>query len=845
MKKRAVPAYRHKLPAWTLLLLILSLLALIFWCIVLTREKLLKNANEMGMLLAQSYAMEEENRTSIYSMLLSLESMTIRDALQAGAGEAEVQQKLADCNRQLTELLGSEIIDPYAVLGGRIVAATPWVGDADYDYRTTDWYRRAVQAGGAAVYTDGYPDAVTGKTVVTLACALNDAGDVLAFDILMENFHIHRNRASLPEQSSYFLFDSRDQLIYSLSYMDLDSAEGEAYTRDLVERIRAGQMEAHDSAVRDVDGVRRTVYYYEMSNGWLSVVTIPISMILQDGWDSTVLVLSAFCVLLSVFAIVLVVRGEKNAYAKESLRILGNSYYAIYRIDLKTESYRMIKCSEDVRQAMGVAGSYQHLLDTVKEVVDKRTHEQFEKSLSAENIRTLIARGVHDFGGDYLRYFGQEAKWVNIQVLYSEEMQTDEVLLAFREIDAAKRLELQKRELLENALAAAEKTVEQKAMFFSSASHDMRTPLNAIIGLAGLAQRPDAAPDKVQEYLVKIEHSGRQMLKLVNDVLDMSRLEHGKNSTLNYVPMNIAACVREHTETFREQAALQNKQVRCQCEVEHSGVLCDPARLGQILNNLISNGVKYSEAGASVTVTLREVNHRDGHGKYQLEVADTGIGMSEEFQSHLFEPFAREETFTSRQVTGTGLGMPIVKTLVQQMSGEMTVKSKLGEGTTITVTLPLQTTAGDLPAEKAATLPDTDTLSGRTILLVEDNEINMEVTGECLGMMGARVLPAWNGQEAVEAFAASALGEIDAILMDMQMPVLDGCGAAKAIRALQRKDAATVPIIAVTANVFAEDIARTTAAGMNGHIAKPIDFKQLQAVLHDLLPANGRGPRQG
>src|SRR5699024_5166700 len=232
------------------------------------------------------------------------------------------------------------------------------------------------------------------------------------------------------------------------------------------------------------------------------------------------------------------------------------------------------------------------------------------------------------------------------------------------------------------------------------------------------------------------------------------------------------------------------------------------------------------------------VNHQNGHGKYQLVVEDTGIGMSEEIQQHLFEPFAREQqTFASSKVTGTGLGMPIVKALVQQMSGELTVRSALGRGTTVTITLPLQTSDQGLARpDKQQTLPQQDVLQGRTVLLAEENEINMEVAGECLGMMGARVLPAWNGREAVECFSRSAIGEIDVVLMDMQMPELDGCGASEAIRALDRPDAATVPIVAVTANVFAEDIARTTAAGMNGHIAKPIDFKELQEVLRGLLP---------
>lgn len=824
--------------------LAVSMIALVVLCIWLVREKLLKNANEMGMLLAESYAMEEENRVRVYGMLLEMGALSLSDTLAAGGDAQAVQARLAGYAGQLTEVLGESIIDPYAVIDGQIVAATPWEGDAAYDYAATPWYSQALAAGGDLIYTDGYVDSITGKMVVTLACALNGGrdGDVLAFDILMENFHAHRNRASLPANSSYYLFDSNNQLMYALTAIDTASDSGRAYIQQLVNNIREGDYVGHDSGIRDLSDVYRTVYYYEMSNGWLAVITIPAEDILQEGWDSVVLLMMAVSVALGAAMIGVVLHNNANEHkmrsTRESLQILGDSYYAIYRVNYREGTYETVKGSPDVRDQLGERGDYTHLLDVVKRVVDETTHKQFEMNLSADRIRTLIEEGIYDFGGDYRRNFGGTYKWVNIQVLYNKGLHLDEVLLAFREIDTAKRREIQQRELLEAALAAAEKTVEQKAMFFSNASHDMRTPLNAIIGLSKLARNPDNTPDKVQDYLCKIERSGAQLLTLVNDVLDMSRLEHGKSGSLHYVSMNIAACLREQTEAFCEQAALQDKQVAWVESVEHPQVLCDPARLGQILNNLVSNALKYSEPGARVSVTLREVNHHNGHGKYQLVVADTGIGMSEEFQKHLFEPFAREQQgFASRKVTGTGLGMPIVKTLVQQMSGEMVVRSALGQGTTVTITLPLQTTDEEpAQAEKQAALPEQNVLQGRTVLLAEDNEINMEVAGECLGMMGARVLPAWNGREAVECFSRSTIGEIDVVLMDMQMPELDGCGAARAIRALDRPDAARVPIVAVTANVFAEDIARTTAAGMNGHIAKPIDFQELQAVLRGLLP---------
>ncbi len=247
----------------------------------------------------------------------------------------------------------------------------------------------------------------------------------------------------------------------------------------------------------------------------------------------------------------------------------------------------------------------------------------------------------------------------------------------------------------------------------------------------------------------------------------------------------------------------------------------------------LSNAFKYSEPGDRVTLAVKQFDFQQ-HSKYQFTVEDTGIGMSEQFLHHIFDPYAREARFSVQSVTGTGLGMPIVKSLVQQMSGEITVESTLGKGSCFTVTLPLKTVqaaASEAPARKETTAD----LAGRRVLLAEDNELNMEIAAELLTMSGMEVVQAVNGAEAVERFQASPLGSIQVILMDMQMPVMDGCQAARAIRALDRPDAATVPIIAVTANAFAEDIAKTTEAGMNGHISKPIDFAVLSRTMARLI----------
>lgn len=840
MKESPYRNARKNVPTFIKFFLFLTFILLLAWSIVLVREKILTNANDLGMSLAQSYANEEENRINVYSMLLTSMSISLENGITQELTTDELQKEMADYSAQLENMMSAYIIDPYAVIDGTIIAAVPWEGDDDYSYVSSEWYQRAIAAGDDVIYTDPYTDAITGNKVVTLAKCINENNDVLAFDIFLDNFHIQKNKAYLPEAGTYLLFDSDDEIMYVSGYQAASSEKQQKYYNMLTSYIRQGKLESHNATIKGLDGQSRVVYYSELSNGWLSVITIPIDVILQDGWDRAILILSVICAVLVIVALFIMIRGyfseRKTRQLYETLQILGDSYYAIYRVNFRTNTYVSIKTTDDVKESLGVSGSYQHLLDVLKSVVDKDTHDKFESDLSTESIRKFIDDGIYDFGGDYKRNFNGTYKWVKIQVLYNQALHIDEVILAFREIDNSKRKEIQQYILLENALDAAKKTVQQKTQFFSNASHDMRTPLNAIIGLSKLSQKPDISRERVNNYMRKIQHSGEQLLLLVNDILDVSRLEHGKGNFMNYSSMDICKCVKDNVATFYEQASQEHKKLSESYDVRYSVVNCDSARLGQILNNLISNALKYSHEGAQIEVSLKELNHQPGHSKYQLIVRDTGIGMSKEYLERIFEPFTREATFTSNKVSGTGLGMPIVKTLVQQMSGEITIESEPGMGTTVTIILPLQNLEDNYYPKEAPKIQELSfTLENKTLLLAEDNEINMEVACECLRLAGANVLTAWNGQEAVEVFQSKREGEIDAILMDMQMPVMDGCEAAKAIRQLDRPDARTVPIIAVTANVFAEDIARTTAAGMDAHIAKPIDFKQLISILDSCI----------
>ena len=520
----------------------------------------------------------------------------------------------------------------------------------------------------------------------------------------------------------------------------------------------------------------------------------------------------------------------------ETVRVLGNSYYALYRVDYQKETYEMIKGSDYVRGRIPPTGPYEDLLRTAGEVIEPDAFRDFAESLSAKNIRSLVSRRVRNFGGDFLRRFGDEMRWVNVRVLFDESLAPEEVVLCFQEVEEEKQRQLRERRLLEDALELARQNETSKQSFFSNMSHDMRTPLNAIVGLSELAGEHTGDREKVAEYLQKINTASRQLLNLINDILDMSRVEHGK-VTLTTKEFDLPQCVEECVESFRFQAEGEGKRLTLDLDVRDARVMGDPFRISQLLNNLLSNAVKFTSRGDSVQVSVTQVDQGE-RAKYRFVIADTGIGMSREFLPRLFEPYSREMRFTSRQISGTGLGMPITKALVAQMDGEIQVESEQGVGTTFTLVLPL---AGAEPAEApapAAEAPEEAfSLEGKRILLAEDNEVNMEITTEILSMRGVEVVQAWNGREAVERFSEAEPFAFDAVLMDMQMPEMDGCAAARQIRALRRPDARAVPIIAVTANAFAEDVAATTAAGMDAHVSKPIDFNILCRTLERLTAA--------
>ena len=818
--------------------------------ILLIRTALLRNAREAGTALSASCAAEEEGRLSVYETLLNFGVASLDSRLAAGESRQEIRDFVGMYFRRVDSVLGSGVVDPYVVLDGEILAANPWEWDAEYDYAAAPWYTQARSAEGRVIFTDVYTDAVYGRPVVTAAQSCAQDGAVMAFDILPE--HLSFEAAELKEEESFFLCDGKGTAVYQKTALELPQEEVQAYLTSLVERISSGELEG-GGAVRDMDGRRRAVYYTRLDNGWYSIVTVPYGVILGELWQVGWALLLMFAVsLLALFALARREQhlGERARRANETAQVLGNTYYALYRVNYERETYEMIKGSDYVRSRIPAFGPYGELLRTAGEVVEAEAFRDFTKSFSCENIRQLVDRQVSDYGGEFLRRFGGEYRWVSVRVLFDSALEAQEVVLCFREVEREKERQLQERRLLEDALQLAKQNEQSKQAFFRNMSHDMRTPLNAILGSSELARQHLDEPQRAAGYLDRIDSSGRYLLGLINDILEMARMEHGQVQ-LESRPFDLRKCVDDCLAAFRIQAGREGKALRENFAAGPETVVGDERRIQQILNNLLSNAFKFTPAGGEITLSVRQTEPGE-YGRYEFAVADTGIGMSPEFLRRIFEPYAREMRFGDRAASGTGLGMSITRSLAALMGGEIQVESEPGKGSRFTVVLPLpsaepgQAEPAAEAAARAAARPDAGafTLEGLSLLLAEDNEINMEITTEMLAARGVRVAQAFDGTEAVELFRQSAPFAFDAVLMDMQMPGLDGCAAARQIRALPRADAQSVPIIAVTANAFAEDVAATAAAGMDAHISKPIDFKKLAQALEQLLCAGGKGNKR-
>ena len=528
----------------------------------------------------------------------------------------------------------------------------------------------------------------------------------------------------------------------------------------------------------------------------------------------------------------------REARHAEVISALATVYTTIFQVSLVDYSYEVIKSVELMHSTVAKTGNIVSVLDVI--LVAFMEPEMRDDMALFLDVHTLSER-MGDLDTVMTEYKNPAGRWFEARFIAKRrdaDGRVTEVLYCARDINDEKRRELDLRDRLQEAATEARRANQSKTSFLRRMSHDIRTPLNGIIGMLHVSERYADDPAKLGECHEKILRSADYLLDLVNNVLDISKLESGALE-LEHKPFHLGELLLKSLPVIDTNAAEHGVTFiggRDASHIEHYNVVASPVHLNRILMNLASNAVKYNRPGGTVSVYCDEVGCDGKRATYQFVCEDTGLGMSEEFQKRAFEPFTQEGKQTITTFSGSGLGLSIVRDIVEMMDGTIDLTSKENVGTRFVITLPLELDQAAETAAAPAPARDVD-LSGRRALLVEDNELNREIAHIMLEEQEIVITEAKNGQEAVDAFASAAPGTFDFVLMDVMMPVMDGLEATRRIRALDHADAASVPIIAMTANAFAEDKRACLEAGMNAHVGKPIDVAVLREAIATALGA--------
>ncbi len=542
----------------------------------------------------------------------------------------------------------------------------------------------------------------------------------------------------------------------------------------------------------------------------------------------------------------------KNRY-KDVIRALSDDYFAIYLVDICRNIIETVRAGDkllpQVADSIGSRASYS---GTIARYVENYVHPEDKERVAEGMSLRDAARRLAEEKVFYLRYrrvCGDICEYTEFKMMdVSEEQDASRGVLAVRSVDSEVQKDLEQQSLLREALTQAQYASRAKTVFLSNMSHDIRTPMNAIVGFSSIAAKHLEDAKRVEDCLIKIQAASGHLQSLINDILDMSRIESGK-----MVVKEEKCSLPELTHSVLSviQPQLRTKKLRFSArtiDVHNEIVYTDALKLRQILVNILGNAVKFTQPGGSICFTVQQSpSSLEGRARYRFIISDTGIGMSREFQKHIFEPFERETTSTLSQTEGTGLGMSITKSIVDAMAGSITLESVQGEGSTFTVELDIKILADLLGQDSAESnsgtdgeeagqlFPDRDRFVGARVLLVEDNELNREIATELLSEEGFLVECAENGAKAVSMLEKSEEDYYRLVLMDIQMPVMNGYDAARRIRNMKREDLSGLPIIAMTANAFEEDKETALKCGMNDHVSKPINVDDMLEKIGRLL----------
>ena len=548
-----------------------------------------------------------------------------------------------------------------------------------------------------------------------------------------------------------------------------------------------------------------------------------------------------FKIILGFYSVDEIMKKEQEIeLQREIIEGLGKEYFSVLAVDLDKDLVFSYRESEETGKIFldfcrKCGNRWSKMVPFyAKTMVADNTNGEFEKQLDLEVLRSQ----EEDFSMTYEFKSETGIKYYQARVAYVKKIDgTRMAVVGTRDIDSLIKKERMQEEKLKKAYAAAENANKAKTEFLNNMSHDIRTPMNVILGYNQLMKSQLTEP-KQFDYQKKIEQSGKLLLSIINNVLDMARIESGKMKVDENYEV-VGEIIDEIISTFSSKAKEKEIHLSGSIQVTHRNVLCDGTKIREIYVNLVSNAIKYTQRGGNVTITVEEMPcEKEGYIKIKGEVEDTGIGMSKEYLPTLFEPFSREHNTTIGKVGGTGLGMSVVKRMIDLMGGSIEVKSELGKGTVFTFTLMHKIADEKYYCQKMETAdaPDMkENLRGKHVLLAEDNDLNAEIAIAVLEETGLIIERVEDGIQCVNRIEQMPSGTYDLILMDIQMPNMDGYKATQCIRHLDDKKKAEIPIIAMTANAFAEDVQAALNAGMNEHVAKPIDVEKLEEVILSVL----------
>lgn len=708
------------------------------------------------------------------------------------------------------------------------------------NYKDRAWYINAIQNPGTSVFSEVYKDMITKRDVATASISLPDNKGVLAIDLHTDTLGTNKffNQHTLDTKMN-FLIDDKGEIIAFYSKDNKSFNEYSAFLNEIKHKILSLHNGYGFFKLTYNNSDKYSIFYKQNPRTKYYSITVIDDNVMHSAIEDEY---TKYVIIFIILAFAVTISYIDGYYLKKraddsdnTVDMLGYIYYCIYRVNLDNNTYSIIRSTGSVCK-IRPNGMYEDFFKKYVETLDEASKVEFIDTFSLDRLKAMAKSSSFNMDKYVHKIDNGENKWINIRIIRNTEISQNSILLCFKECGSEREQELAHIELLEEAVEALKESAAAKRILYSSVSHDMRTPLNCIIGISELMALNIDDKQKLLDYIEKIKISGSQLLTLISNFLEMAQSE-SKALDYSLVEFNLENKINEISSLFHTVAERDNKEFIVDFNVTHKNIKGDANKLMHILSNILSNAFKYTKDDGIIKFTVRE-NTVPSIPRFQFIIEDNGIGMSEDFLKTIFTPFNRENRNDTRNITGAGLGLSIVNSQVKHMNGDIKVESQYEKGTIVTITLPFEIMKSQAVNENVQKNNDNInniSLAGLNVLVAEDNVVNMQILTELLKLKNINVTQTFNGLDALNTFKNSKEGAFDILIIDIQMPVLNGLETAKAIRNLDRNDAKTVPIIALSANVFDEDVAASLEAGMNEHLAKPVNLPKLYNTIIKLI----------